>query len=255
MFALVVNDDGIQAEGIAVLAETARRFFDRVVVVAPRGQTSAMSQAITLNRSFRVFEQAEDRYAVEGTPADCVFYAVRELLDNKPDMVLSGINLGPNVGYDTLYSGTVAAAREAILNGIPAVSFSLGVTRPVSFEQAGAPVAMILQEVLRHGIPDEVFLNVNIPSRELFGEPKGVRFCGLGRRVFKNRTATWVDPKGGRHGWIGGRELALDGDDDSDCWWLGQSYVTVSALTWDSGCANIGELKDRVSRLNDEWPR
>ena len=137
MFALITNDDGIQADGIQTLIRVASRVFDKIVVVAPRSQKSAVSQAITINRSFRVFERyGDDMYGLEATPTDCVFFGLRELVDRKPDFLLSGINLGPNLGYDTLYSGTVGAAREGLMNGIPSLAFSLAVTRPVDFEQA-----------------------------------------------------------------------------------------------------------------------
>jgi 5'-nucleotidase len=233
MLALITNDDGIKAPGIKALTEAARRHFDRVVVVAPRSQKSAVSQAITINKTFRVFDRyGDDAWAIEANPADCVFFAVRELLDEKPDMVLSGVNLGPNMGYDTLYSGTVAAAREGVLQGIPSMAFSLAVTQPVDFAQCAPHLDAVISRAIEHGIAPETMLNVNIPSREMFGEPKGIKVCGLGRRVFGNKTTIWEDPMGIKHGWIGGKDLALEGDEASDCHGMKQHYVTVSALGW-----------------------
>ncbi len=230
MLALVTNDDGIKAEGIRVLAQVARRIFDRVVVVAPRTQKSAVSQAITINRTFRVFQRyGPDAYGIEATPADCVFFGLRELLDERPDFVLSGVNLGPNLGYDTVYSGTVAGAREGIMNGVPSISFSLAVTQPAPFEQCAPYIEEVLRHALENGLPDRTMLNVNIPGQEIFGQPKGYR-------VFANQTALWEDPMGARHGWIGGKDFALEGDEYSDCYWMKQGYVTLSALTWDLSC-------------------
>jgi 5'-nucleotidase len=232
MLALITNDDGIQSPGISVLAEVARRVFDRVVVVAPRGQQSAVSHAITINKMFRVFPDGQDRYALEATPADCVFYAVRQILDQKPDYVLSGVNLGPNLGFDTLYSGTVAGAREGLMHGIRSISFSLAANRPVPFDQAAPVIEQVLRNAGRFDWDPDVMLNVNIPSREMFSDPKGFRACSLGTRVFDNKTAQFTDPMGNTHGWIGGREFALKGDDDSDCVWLKKGYVTITPLTW-----------------------
>lgn len=232
MLALVTNDDGYFAPGIQVLADVAREIFDRVVVVAPRSQKSAVSQAITINRCFRVFNDKPDVYALEATPTDCVFYAIRELLDVKPDFVLSGINLGPNLGYDTLYSGTVGGAREGLMHGVRSLSFSLAVTRPVPFEQAAPYVRRVLETVVDSQWPEHTMLNVNIPSREMFMDPVGYKVCTLGTRVFDNKTGVYTDPMGNRHGWIGGRDFAMKGNSSTDCYWIQKGYVTMTPLTW-----------------------
>lgn len=233
MIALITNDDGYEAPGIKVLAEVARELFDRVVVAAPRGQKSAVSQAITLNRGLRIYPEDEDGWAIEATPTDCVFFALRELMDEPPDFVLSGVNLGPNLGYDTLYSGTVAGAREGLMNGIPSLSFSLAATRPIPFEQAKPHIKRVLEFALATEWPEGVMLNTNIPSREMFCDPKGYKVCSLGRRVFDNKTATWTDPMGRDHAWIGGRNFAMEGGENSDCKCLKEGYVTLTPLTWD----------------------
>lgn len=237
MHVLVTNDDGIKAPGIAVLIEVAREMFEQVTVAAPRSQKSAVSQAITINKTFRIFDHyGPDSYGIDGTPADCVFYALRELVKTPPDLVLSGINLGPNMGYDTLYSGTVAGAREGLMNGIPSVSFSLAVTRPVSFDQARPAIRTVLGKVVAEGIPDNCMLNVNIPAEEMFGKPRGYKVCTLGTRVFANQTALWKDPIGQQHGWIGGRDFMMNGSESSDCHWLQKGYVTLTPLTWNLSC-------------------
>ena len=232
MLALVTNDDGYSAPGIQTLTEVARELFDKVVVVAPRSQKSAVGQAITINKCFRIFPQSDNVFALEATPTDCVFYAIRELLDEKPDFVLSGINLGPNLGYDTLYSGTVAGAREGIMHGVKSLSFSLAVTRPVPFDQAKPYVRKVLETAISADWPQQTMLNVNIPSKEMFNDPVGYKMCTLGTRVFDNKTETWTDPMGKRHGWIGGREFAMMGDETTDCHWIQKGYVTLTPLTW-----------------------
>lgn len=251
MLALLTNDDGIKAEGLQVLYEVACKFFDRVVVVAPRTQKSAISHAITINRSFRVFPgDRPDWWAVEANPSDCIFFGLRELLDAKPDFVLSGINLGPNVGYDTIYSGTVAAAREGLMNGVRSLAFSLAVTYPVPFEQAKPVVEKVLKHALDNPIPGWALINVNIPSVEMFGKLRGYRLAGLGTRVFAHKTATWRDPMGNVHGWIGGKDFIFEGDDDSDCRWLSKGYVTLTPLAWNHAPVLSPEMSAWVEKLN-----
>ena len=160
-----------------------------------------------------------------------------------PVFVLSGVNLGPNLGYETLYSGTVAAAREGLMHGIPSIAFSLGVMKEVSFDQARPHLEHVLRMAMERGLPRERMLNVNIPSLEAFGPVKGYRECSIGTRVFLNKTCTWRDPLGNLHGWIGGREFTLAGDETTDCYWVQRGFVTMSLLTWNLGAASIGELK------------
>jgi len=250
MLALITNDDGLNAPGIAPLIRVARKLFDRVVVVAPRSQTSAVSHGITINRTFRVFPQDEpDVYAVEALPADCVFFAMRHILDVQPDFVLSGVNLGPNMGYDTVYSGTVAGAREGLMHGVRSVAFSLAATRPVPFEQTEPVLEKVLRHCMEHPFPARMMLNVNIPSKEMFGDVKGYRLTSLGTRVFANKTALWKDPMGNLHGWIGGREFALEGNGDSDCRHLPEGYVTLTPLTWNLSLPEDLECSDWAKGL------
>jgi len=251
MFALITNDDGIGAPGIKVLEEAARQVFEEVLVVAPKGQASAISHAITLNRSFRLFRQDESHVALEAYPADCVFFALRELCHKQPDVVLSGINMGPNLGYDTLYSGTVAGAREGAMSGIASLAFSLaGMPPDFPFDMTIPHVIRILQLVKRFGLPPETLLNVNLPAPEIFGDPKGFRFCHLGRRVFDNATAVFKDPMGGEHGWIGGRNFVMAGDEGSDCHAMKNGYITLSSLTWNMSSAPLPEVDSWERALN-----
>ena len=234
MYVLISNDDGIDAPGLAVLERAAREVFDEVVVVAPLQHQSAMSHALTLNRPVLCNQLGEGRWALDGKPADCIFLALNHLLDRKPDLVLSGINNGPNLGYDTIYSGTVAAAREGLMNEIPAVSISLAATRRFDHEACFEPVQDILNAVrTAPPLPPNVMLNVNIPSLAEYGPSRGYRACSLGTRVFGNQTEEWTDPRGNRFLWLGGRDLNMKGGEDSDTHWIGQGFVTITPLTWD----------------------
>jgi len=251
MFALITNDDGISAPGIHALEAAAREVYEEVLVVAPRGQASAVSHAITLNRSFRLFRQDPEHVALEAYPADCVFFAIRELCTKTPDVVLSGINMGPNLGYDTLYSGTVAGAREGAMSGIPSVAFSLAGRFPhFAFEQAVPHVRNVLRLVREHGLPADTMLNCNVPALEVFGEPKGYRFCHLGRRVFDNKTTIFTDPMEGEHGWIGGRNFEMAGDEGSDCFAMKNGYVTLSTLTWNLSAVPLPTQRAWEESLN-----
>jgi len=234
MYVLISNDDGIDAPGLAVLERAAREVFDDVAVVAPLHHQSAMSHAVTLNRPVLCNDLGEGRWALDGKPADCVFLALNHLLERKPDLVLSGINNGPNLGYDTVYSGTVAAAREGLMNEVPAVSFSLAATRRFDHEACFGPVSDILRAVrTAPPLPSDVMLNVNIPSHAEYGTPRGYRACSLGTRVFANQTEEWTDPRGNRFLWLGGWNLDMKGGEDSDTYWIGQGFVTITPLTWD----------------------
>ena len=252
MFVLISNDDGYDAPGLAILERAAREVFDEVVVVAPLEHQSAMSHAVTLNNPVLCRELGEGRWAIAGTPSDCVFLAIHHILDRKPDLVLSGINNGPNLGYDTIYSGTVAAAREGLMNEVPALSFSLAATRKFDHEHCFEPVRSVLQAVREAPpLPNDTMLNVNIPSYAEYGPPQGFRACSLGTRVFANQTSEWTDPRGNRFLWLGGWDLDMKGGSDSDTYWIGQGYVTVSPLTWALYAGNERKLaEDIVARLD-----
>ncbi len=159
---LLTNDDGIEAAGLRALEE-ALAPLGEVSVVAPREERSAASHSISLRRTLEFLRLDERRWAVDGTPADAVILALHHLFDFRPDLVISGINHGPNLGKDVHYSGTVGAAAEAVLNGIPAIAVSLCARPPFEFEQAAAFAARVARQALSHGIPKGVLLNVNVP--------------------------------------------------------------------------------------------
>ncbi|MEK7709400.1 MAG: 5'/3'-nucleotidase SurE, partial [candidate division NC10 bacterium] len=172
---LVTNDDGINAPGLAALAEALAPLGD-VYVVAPEREQSTVGHALTLHRPLRVDRLAERRFAVNGTPSDCVNLAVLGLLPAEPTLVVSGINHGSNLGDDVTYSGTVSAAMEGTLLGIPSIAVSLVGPEQGGFGEAGKIARLIAMRTLVEGLPPKTLLNVNVPG----GRPKGIRFARLG---------------------------------------------------------------------------
>lgn len=230
---LVTNDDGVHAQGIECLARVAARFGE-VVVVAPSHEMSAVSHGLTLHRPLRAREMGPRHFAVDGTPADCVYIAVHHLLDPRPDLVLSGINHGPNLGFDVLYSGTVAAAREATLQGLPGVAFSMfGDRHPVRpFVEEWA--ARVLEGLLCSGqLAGAVCVNVNVPN--LDGEPpRGVRVTRLGRQIFAPQVERRTDPRGLDYFWIGSDRVSPPEEGDIDAAAVKEGFVSVTPLGTDT---------------------
>ena len=198
MRVLLSNDDGVHAPGLLALAAA---FPDEEVwVVAPDREQSASSHAISLHRPLRVFEMGPRRFAVDGTPTDAVYIGMNLILkERKPDIVLSGINHGPNVGNDVLYSGTVAAAMEGALLGASAIAVSLASPPPHAFGEAAAFAAAFARRVVAFPSPAPMLFNVNVPP----GPVKGFRFARLGRRTYGNEVVEKLDPRGRKYYWIG----------------------------------------------------
>ncbi len=230
---LITNDDGYRAEGIRTLAEAARALGD-VQVVAPDREQSATSHSLTLNNPLRVSARGAGVQAVDGTPTDCVILALGMLLEHRPDVVLSGINHGPNLGDDVLYSGTVAAAMEATILGVPAVAISLATyDEPERRIPAWGPVVgRLLERLLRAEIAPETVLNVNLPPIDP-AEVKGVRVTTLGRREYVNSLARAQDLAGKEFFWIGGGQSRWWGGADSDFRAIHDGYVAVTPLHLD----------------------
>jgi 5'-nucleotidase len=194
---LVTNDDGIQSPALDAL-ETALSGLARITVVAPDREMSATSQCITLNQPLRYHRLADNRYAVQGTPADCVILASLRILHRKPDLVISGVNRGHNVGDDVAYSGTVAAAFEAALQGIPGIAVSTFARVNPDFTEAAQVAARIAARVLDVGLPQDVILNVNHP--EVWNG--GIRLTRQGRKAGKTVLVENLDPRGREYFWL-----------------------------------------------------
>jgi len=229
---LCTNDDGIHARGLRLLANVAGRLGD-VTVVAPDRQKSATSHSLTLHRPVRITEIKPGHHVVDGTPTDCVLIAVNQLLPDRPDFVLSGVNHGPNMGEDVLYSGTVAAAMEGTILGIPAIAVSLGGEGRGDLEGYADVLHRLLRQILtRSSIPSETFFNVNIPNIPP-AEIKGVRVTRLGRRVYSDSLVRREDPGGREYFWIGGGVSSWSGGDDSDFRAVEANYISITPMHLD----------------------
>ncbi len=229
---LCTNDDGYLALGIRVLASAARNFGE-VTIVAPDREQSATSHSLTLHHPLRARRSADGALVVDGTPTDCVILAVNELLEARPDICLSGVNHGPNMGEDVLYSGTVAAAMEATVIGIPAIAISYAGDFFEDLE-AWEP---ILVELLRgivdqDELPKDTLFNVNLPGVDP-GNVKGIRVTSLGKRRYSDSLTRALDPSGKEYYWIGGGEISWSGDVDSDFGVVHEGYVSVTPLHLD----------------------
>jgi 5'-nucleotidase len=229
---LVTNDDGYHATGIKVLAAAAQALGD-VTIVAPDREQSATSHSLTLHYPLRARKMGEGGYSVDGTPTDSVMVAVSELLEERPDVVLSGINHGPNMGEDVLYSGTVSAAMEATLLGIPAIAFSYASDSFENLPKWEEPVRRLLLSIFDEGIfPADTLLSVNLPALnpELVA---GVRVTSLGRRRYSDSITRALDPSGKEYFWIGGGSSEWSGSPDSDFRAVHEGCVSITPLHLD----------------------
>ena len=231
MIILITNDDGIFAPALTSLKE-ALAPLGRVIIVAPDRDQSATSHSLTLHRPFRIHRHAEDVYSVDGTPTDCVVTAWYGLLDETPEMVISGINHGPNMGEDVFYSGTVAAAIEGTLQGAPAIAASLVTREKTDFEDPARFVAALARRVLERGLPRRQLLNVNLPHRP-WAEVKGVQLTRLGSRVYRDTLVRKQDPRGRDYYWIGGEDPVWEGREGTDFQAVHDGWISVTPLRLD----------------------
>ncbi len=236
---LVTNDDGITAPGLRALVSYMKEIGD-VVVVAPDSPQSGMGHAITLDNmlySKRVTIDAEkgapEEYSCSGTPADCVKLALQELLGRKPDICVSGINHGSNSSINVIYSGTMSAAIEAGIEGIPAIGFSLcDYSWAANFEHTRESVQKIVKEALKNGIPKGIVLNVNIPK--LNGDTvKGIKVCRQARANWKEKFDKRTNPMGKDYYWLTGKFVLLDKGEDTDEHALANGYISVVPTQFD----------------------
>ncbi len=229
---LCTNDDGIHAPGLALLVEAATNY-GSVTVVAPDRQQSASSHALTLHRPLRLTRVDGERHTVDGTPTDCVLIAIRDLLDPPPTFVLSGINHGANMGEDVLYSGTVAAAMEATILGVPAVAISYVGHEGEHLATYGPLVSELIGSILsRDGFPTGTLLNINLPDIPA-DRTKGVEVTTLGKRVYHDSVTRHLDPRGREYLWIGGGRSEWHGSDESDFRAVRAGHVSVTPLHLD----------------------
>ncbi len=230
---LVSNDDGISSEGLNSLVEVAEDLADEVFVVAPDRDQSAASHSLSLHTPLRAVKVAENVYSVEGTPTDCINLAVNGLFkDNKPDLIISGINKAANMGDDITYSGTVSAAIEGTLLKVPSIAFSLASRNNFNFKTGSYYSKVVTKHVIENGLPEGVLLNVNIPNLDV-DEVKGIKVTRQGKRVYNESIVSNIDPRGKEYFWIGGNEIAYVNIEESDIVSVNEGYVSVTPIRLD----------------------
>jgi len=237
---LISNDDGVESPGIRLLAEAVSGLGD-VTIVAPHRERSTSGHSLTLHKPLRIFKVSDHVYATTGSPADCIYLGIREILKCPPDIILSGVNRGANLGTDVHYSGTVAAAREGALMNIRSYAFSLvdlhqilstEVSEAWKYEMAANVAKKIIELTLNATFPSHTLLNVNIPNmvREKI---KGFRITRQGFRYYSNEVTKRTDPRGKDYYWIGGSYLGFEEAALSDCHAVNEGCVAITPLTID----------------------
>ena len=240
---LLSNDDGYQAEGLATLALSLKGLGDQVIVAPDRNQSGA-SHSLTLDRPLRVGQTKEGIYYVNGTPTDCVHLALTGLLEDDPDMVVAGINHGANLGDDTLYSGTVAAAAEGRFLGLPAIAVSLVGEDPRHFDTAGRAIREIIEQLGDQPLPRNMTLNVNVPDVR-YEDLRGFQATRLGYRHRAEPMIESRDPKGGQLFWVGPAGASQDAGPGTDFYAIENRYVSVTPMRFDLTQSDaLGDLKN-----------
>lgn len=233
---LLKNDDGIHAEGLITLYEALKEIGD-ITIVAPENEQSAIGHAITLYSPLRVKEviikNNTKAYAVNGTPADCVKIGVKAIMGEKPDLVVSGINRGSNLGMNIIYSGTVSVATEGVIMGIPSIAISLNSYQEPYYYDVGAEFALkVIPKILENGLPDGTLLNINIPNipKEKI---KGVRITKQGKSRFDEIFRKRTDPRNDVYYWLDGIHLKTENDDLADDIAIEENYISVTPINYD----------------------
>jgi 5'-nucleotidase len=239
---LITNDDGIHSEGIEAL-EAAMREIGEVYVVAPESEMSGASHSLTLARPLRIRQVDERHWTVDGTPTDCVTLALNRILSNgeRPDICVSGINHGANLGDDATYSGTVAGAMEATILRVPGLAFSLVATRSHDFTQSAKVAIEVTKKALADGIPPWTLLNINIPK----GVPKGIRITKQGFKEARPVISEHIDPRGKPYYWIGEVREGFRAEGGTDFEAIDEGYVSVTPMRSDlTNHAALEGMKD-----------
>jgi 5'-nucleotidase len=247
---LLSNDDGYLAPGLAALRVALEPVAD-IVVVAPERNHSGSSNSLTLDRPLRVQQLESNFYSINGTPADCVHIALTGLLEEAPDLVVSGINNGANLGDDTLYSGTVAAAMEGRFLGLPAIAVSLAGRKAQHYDSAGKITADLVLKLQSRPLPSDILLNVNVPDLPL-DQLKGIRATELGSRLPPSPAVKALDPNGREVYWIGPAGRAKNKSDGTDFAAIIEHYVSITPVQFDlTHHPRVPHLSDWLS--GDAW--
>ena len=247
---LITNDDGIDAAGIAAL-EQAMAPLGTTWTVAPLVEQSSKGHGFSLHHPVRVEPRGERRWAVTGTPADCAYVALHGVLPERPALCISGINHGSNLGNDVFYSGTVAAAMEAVFQGVPAIAVSLhrvGGQPYRNFDTAGLVAARVARHVLEHGLPPRIVLNINVPDVPP-GELRGVRTVAQGWRHYEPSVDEREDPRGKAYFWLGGAHAGFEDIPDTDGPTVDEGFASITPLHTDlTRHEMIGALSAHLDR-------
>jgi 5'-nucleotidase len=240
---LVTNDDGIHSPGIQALA-LALKDIGKTIVIAPDRDNSAVSHSLTMNRPLKVHQLGNDRFTVDGTPTDCVAVGLKKILHSSPpDLLVSGINAGANLGDDISYSGTVSAAIEGTMYGIPSMALSVGGESPYDYRAAMEVATCMAKKILRNHLPPNTLLNINVPSGSRY---KMIRVTRQGRRLWENSIQETLDPHGNKHYWIGGGTAIADPCEDTDVHVFGSGNVSITPIHLDlTNHSGIRFLKER----------
>ena len=246
MLILLSNDDGIHSPGLTALKDV---FGDKhdVYVVAPDRERTCVAHAITIHMPLRVKDLGGNMFSTSGTPADCVYLAVRTLLPRTPDLIISGINTGPNMGQDVTYSGTVAAAKEGAFLGIPSISVSVCARSNFLFRDAAEITGEIVDLVMDRPPPEGTFLNVNIPNiaRE---EISGFMVTRLGKRIYNDNVTVRTDPRGTKYYWIGGDGERYEPIEGTDFCAIEEGCVSITPLGLDATSESSVEMYKKYIR-------
>jgi 5'-nucleotidase len=248
---LVTNDDGINAPGIGVLQMIASSLSDDVWVVAPETEQSCAAHSLSLRRPLRIRSITERHFAVDGTPTDCVLLAIKEIIkDKKPDLLLSGINRGSNLGEDVTYSGTIAAAMEGTLLDVPSIALSQAIApnMPVKWEVPEMLAAEVITQIIRETIPANTLINLNFPNVEL-NQVKGVIVAPQGKRKLGDNLHKNFDPDGNPYYWIGAMRNLEKDPPDSDFAAISSGYIAMTPICLDlTNYTVLEQFKQQFSR-------
>lgn len=240
---LLTNDDGIHSPGLEALHQ-ALATLGRTFVIAPDRDNSAVSHSLTMNRPLKVVRLRENYYTIDGTPTDCVAVGLKKILPVRPDILVSGINAGANLGDDITYSGTVSAAIEGTMYGIPSMAISVGGEPPYDYRAAVQIALLMAEKILTASLPDSTLLNINIPSGETFN---AIRVTRQGRRLWEDSIHETLDPRGNKHYWIGGGTPVADPGEDTDVHTYAQGNVSITPIHLDL------TNHDGITFLKEKW--
>jgi 5'-nucleotidase len=246
---LLSNDDGINSSGLHALANALSKL-GKIYIVAPDREQSASSHALSIHRPLRIEKVSENSFSVDGTPTDCINIAINGILNNtKPDIIVSGINRGENLGDDITYSGTVSAAIEGTLLGIPSLAVSLQGRNDFEFEAASYFSHLISSYILTNPIPKDTLINMNIPGLPL-KEIKGIKITRQGKRLYNDPIIEKTDPRGKKYYWIGGCELESMEMENSDIEAIKKGFVSITPIKLDmTDYSLMKKLEKDLSKL------